>query len=108
MRALVVSDKSSEDMKKMMSFYYGFNPESVITVNHYHELTTEQRDKDNVLIHVQQRPIELTETYPLETYFEFLSASPYNQPTSWIKSFDYAIVSTVDDKSERRYHMLHS
>lgn len=108
MRALVVSDKSSEDMKKMMSFYYGFTPASVISVNHYHELTKEQRDQDNVLIHVQQPPIALSQTYPLETYFEMLNSSPYNQPTAWIKSFNYAIVSTVDDKSERRYHMLHS
>lgn len=108
MRALVISDKSSEDMKKMMSFYYGFTPTSVITVNHYHELSTEQRDQDDVLIHVSQPPIALSDTYPLEVYFEMLETSPYNQPKSWIKSFDYAIVSTIDQQAERRYHTLHS
>jgi hypothetical protein len=108
MRALIISDKSSEDMKTMMSFYYGFNPKSIITVTHYHELTQAQREQDDVLVHVQQPPIALSQTYPLKTYFDFLNLAPYNQPTSWIKSFDYAIVSTVDESSERRYHMLHS
>lgn len=108
MKALVVSDKNSEDVKTMMKFYFGFTPGSVVAVNHYHELSNEQRDQDDVLIHVQQPPIATKEDQTLSVLFDLMSTSPYNQPTSWIQSFNYAVISTIDDKSERKYQMLHS
>lgn len=108
MKALVVSDKQVDDVKLMMKFYFGFTPDHICSVSHYHELTQDQRVQDNTLIHVKQQPIPLSENYPLDTYFEMLGESPYNQPKDWIKSFNYAVVSTIDDKSERRYQMLHS
>ena len=108
MKALVITDKNTDDVKMMMKFYYGFTPNNTVTVGHYHELSKDHRDSDDVLIHIQQKSLPLTQNYPLETYFEFLETTPYNQPRDWVKSFNIALISTIDDKSERYYQALHS